>query len=232
MNKDHFKGEAFMNQDHFKNGEMSAKTWLSVLVAGAFFVLPGLVLAATDKTGNETPTIGQKLDHANSEVKAEAKADMAAATRQVKDSWTTAKTKIALFGDERVRGTQVNVETNKGVVMLRGKVDSDGAKKAAEEIATGTEHVKSVKNELQVVAPRNREAVEDNDELVAKRVKQHLKKDASLRKADIGVQTNAGVVSLTGKVRNIMVSAQASEVAWSTPGVHSVKNDLRLKTAK
>jgi hyperosmotically inducible protein len=217
-----------MNHDRFKNGEMSAKTWLSVLAAGAFLVLSGLVMAATDKTENETQSVGQKLNHANSGVKA----DMAAPTTQVKDSWTTAKTKIALFGDDRVRGTQVNVETNKGVVMLRGKVDSDGAKKAAEEIARRTERIKGVENELQVVAPRNREAVEATDELITKRVKQQLKRDASLRKAGIGVQTNAGVVSLTGKVRNITVSAQASEVAWSTPGVHSVKNDLSLKDSK
>jgi len=217
-----------MNHGRFKNGVMGAKTWLSVLAAGAFLVLPGLVMAATDKTENETQSIGQKLDHANSEVKA----DTAATTTQVKDSWTTAKTKIAIFGDDRVRGTQVNVETNKGVVILRGMVDSDGAKKAAEEIARRTEHVKGVENELQVVAPRNREAVEDKDELITKRVKQQLKRDASLRKAGIGVKTNAGVVSLTGKVRNITVSAQASEVAWSTPGVHSVKNDLSLKDSK
>jgi hyperosmotically inducible protein len=217
-----------MNHDRFKNGAMSATTWLSVLAAGAFLVLSGLVMAATDKTENETQSIGQKLNHANSEVKAE----RAAATTPVKDSWTTAKTKIALFGDDRVRGTQVNVETTKGVVMLRGTVDSDGAKKAAEEIVTDTEHVKGVKNELQVVAPINREAAEDKDELITTRVKEQLKRDASLRNAGIGVQTNAGVVSLTGKVRNIMVSGLASEVAWSTPGVHSVKNDLSLKDNK
>jgi hyperosmotically inducible protein len=217
-----------MNHDRFQSGGMSAKTRLSVLAAGSFLVLSGLVMAATDKTEHETQSIGQKLDHANSGVKA----DIAATTTPVKDSWTTAKTKIALFGDDRVRGTQVNVETNKGVVMLRGTVDSDEAKKAAEEIARRTEHVKGVENELQVVAPRNREAAEDKDDLITKRVKQQFKKDASLRKAGIGVKTNAGVVSLTGKVRNITVSAQASEIAWSTPGVHSVKNDLRLKDNK
>jgi osmotically-inducible protein OsmY len=42
--------------------------------------------------------------------------------------------------------------------MLRGKVDSDEAKNAAEEIAKGIDGVKSVKNELQVVATSKREA--------------------------------------------------------------------------
>jgi len=220
-----------MNADHFKADRkdgMNARTWPSVLVAGALLVLPGLVMAAPDKTESATQRAEQKINHA----KSEAKADMAAAAAQVKDSWVTAKTKIALFGDDRVKGTQVNVETNKGVVRLRGMVDSDKAKKAAEEIATGTEHVKSVKNELQVVAPRDREAVEENDEHITKHVKQHLEKDARLRKADIDVTTTAGVVSLTGEVPDIMTSAQASWTAWNVPSVKSVKNDLTLKEKK
>ena len=69
----------------------------------------------------------------------------------ITDTWLTAKSKIALFADDRVKGRQIDVKTTKGVVMLRGKVDSDVAKKAAEEIATGLDGVKRVKNELQVV---------------------------------------------------------------------------------
>ena len=49
----------------------------------------------------------------------------------VTDSWVTSKTKIALFADDRVKGSQVKVETIDGVVDLRGKVDSAEAKAAA-----------------------------------------------------------------------------------------------------
>jgi hypothetical protein len=77
------------------------------------------------------------------------------------DTWITSKTKIALFADERVKGTQVNVDTMKGgVVHLRGKVDSAEAKSAAGEIAKGIEGVQSVKNDLQVVAPPDRKMVD------------------------------------------------------------------------
>ena len=38
----------------------------------------------------------------------------------VNDSWITSKTKIALFSDERVKGTQVSVDTKDGVVTLNG----------------------------------------------------------------------------------------------------------------
>ena len=73
----------------------------------------------------------------------------------INDSWLTAKTKIALFADARIKGSEINVETSQGSVMIRGEVDSDAAKQAAEGIAKGIDGVKSVKNDLQVIAPLN-----------------------------------------------------------------------------
>ena len=156
-------------------------------------------------------------------------ADKAAEKTPINDTWLTAKTKIALAADGRVKGRQIDVETTKGVVMLRGKVDSDAAKQAAGDITKMLDGVKSVKNDLEVVAPSKREAVEEKDEAITARVKEHFAKDAHLKKADIAVQTNAGVVSLTGEVKDIMTSAHASWTAWFVPGVKSVKNDLTVK---
>jgi osmotically-inducible protein OsmY/uncharacterized protein YjbJ (UPF0337 family) len=161
--------------------------------------------------------------------------DVSKETALVNDSWLTAKTKIALAADSRVKGRQVEVETTEGRVMLRGKVDSDTAKRAAEGIAAGLDGVKTVKNDLQVVAPSTRDAVEEKDEAITARVKEHISKDSHLMKdsrlkdADINVQTNAGVVTLTGEVPDITTSAQASWTTWQVPGVKSVKNDLTVK---
>jgi len=142
----------------------------------------------------------------------------------VTDSWVTSKVKISLFADERVKGTQVSVDTTKGVVHLRGKVDSAEAKSAASDIAQGIEGVKSVKNDLQVVAPTARKAVDANDSDIAKAVGTRLSKDAQLKTVD--VRTDAGVVTLTGQVPTIGASAKASEMARGVPGVKSVKNEL------
>ena len=147
----------------------------------------------------------------------------------INDTWLTAKTKIALAADGRVKGRQIDVETTKGQVMLRGKVDSDSAKQAAENITKLLDGVKTVKNDLEVVAPSAREAVEDKDEAITTRVKEHIAMDSHLKKSDITVQTNAGVVSLTGEVRDFMTSANASWTTWQVPGVKSVKNDLTVK---
>jgi hyperosmotically inducible protein len=147
----------------------------------------------------------------------------------INDSWLTSKTKIALFADARVKGSEISVETTQGSVVIRGKVDSDAAKQAAEGIAKGIDGVKTVKNDLQVIAPAKREAIDDKDDAITTRVNEQIAKDSSLRKSGIHAQTNAGVVSLSGEVQDLMTSAQASWTAWQVPGVKSVKNDLTVK---
>ena len=147
------------------------------------------------------------------QTKDKAKSTTQEAKTMVSDSWITSKTKIALFADERVKGTQVSVDTMKGVVHLRGKVDSDEAKSAAADVAKGIEGVQSVKNDLQVVAPSARKAVETK-----------VRRDTQLKKVD--VRADGGVVTLTGDVPTIGASAKASEMARSVPGVKSVKNEL------
>jgi hyperosmotically inducible protein len=68
------------------------------------------------------------------------------------DTWITAKTKIALFADDRVSGWDVHVDTRNGVVDLQGEVGSDAARSAAEQIARSIDGVQEVRNNLQVAA--------------------------------------------------------------------------------
>jgi len=147
----------------------------------------------------------------------------------ISDSWLTAKTKIALYGDDRVKGGQVSVETVKGAVSLRGKVDSDDAKAAAGAVAQAVEGVKSVRNDLQVVPPGDRKAVDVSDKDITGQVAGRLSKDVSLKKVD--VRTDGGAVILTGTVPSVGASARASELARGVPGVRMVKNELTYAAA-
>jgi hyperosmotically inducible periplasmic protein len=196
------------------------KTGVAFLTA-VLFALP-LTAGAADKSDKASGTMDKATDKVK-ETTSEAKG-------AVSDSWLTSKTKIALFGDDRVKGTEVRVETQNGQVYLRGKVDSQEAKSASEEIAKGVEGVKSVKNDLQVVAPTARKTVEANDKQITKSVETTLHKDASLKKID--VRTDNGVVVLSGEVPNISASAKASEMAHRVDGVKAVKNELRVAQAK
>jgi hyperosmotically inducible protein len=164
------------------------------------------------------------------EAKDKAKGMTRDAKTAVSDTWITSKTKIALYADERVKGTQISVDTMKGgVVHLRGKVDSAEAKSAAGDIAKGIEGVQSVKNDLQVVAPSSRKMVDAKDEDITKAVETRFSRDAQLKKVDVRI--DAGVATLTGEVPSITVAAKASEMARNTPGVKSVKNELTVRQA-
>lgn len=181
-------------------------------------IVTGFTVAALVAAGG-TPAHAQSTTEKAKSMTQEAKTELS-------DSWITSKTKIALFADERVKGRQVHVETRNGVVMLRGKVDSSEAKAAAADVSKGIEGVKSVKNELQVVAPTERAAVDADDKQISKSVEDRFKQDPELKNAKIDAKVNAGVVTLTGEVKSIGTSARASEVARNIPGVRSVKNDL------
>ena len=145
------------------------------------------------------------------------------------DTWLTAKTKIALAADARVKGSKIKVKTAEGAVRLSGKVNSSDAKRAAEDIANKLDGVKRVENELEVFPLNMGEAIEDNDETITARVNHQIGKDAQLKKTGIAVRTSAGVVSLTGEVQDLLISALASWTVWQVPGVESVKNDLTVK---
>jgi len=148
----------------------------------------------------------------------------------VSDSWITAKTKIALFADDRVAGSSVNVETQKGMVFLRGKVTSDAAKKAAEEVTRGIEGVQGVKNQLQVVPESAKKVVEAKDDEITKQVKARFQGDAKLKSLD--VRTDNGVVTLQGKLPSITDSARASQKAREVPGVRAVRNDTTYESPR
>ena len=74
------------------------------------------------------------------------------AAQAIDDATITASIKTKLLADERTKGFDINVDTMKGVVTLRGGADSQAAKQAAQEVAGQAEGVVLIKNEL-VVAP-------------------------------------------------------------------------------
>jgi hyperosmotically inducible periplasmic protein len=199
-------------RDHVKAG-------IALLVA-ALFAVPLSVNAADTKASDS------KMDKAQEKVKDTTKEVKGASS----DSWITSKTKIALFADDRVKGHEVSVETVKGDVFLRGKVDTPEAKAAAAEITRSIEGVKNVKNDLQVVPASARKAVNADDKQITKAVESRFSKDAQLKKID--VRTDAGVVVLSGEVPNIGVAAKASEMAHRVDGVKAVKNELRTTQAR
>ena len=68
-----------------------------------------------------------------------------------------------------------------------------------------------------------------DDSLITAKVKTAIFDDASLKSAEINVETFKGVVQLTGFVSTRANIDRAVAVARGVKGVTSVRNDMRLK---
>ena len=66
------------------------------------------------------------------------------------DAWITMKIQSKYFLDADVKGHEIDVDTAKGIVTLKGNVATDALKREAEEIARNTEGVTRVINQLTV----------------------------------------------------------------------------------
>ena len=76
------------------------------------------------------------------------------AGRYVDDKAINAKIKTELYRDSIVKGTEVNVNTFRGIVQLSGFVDNQAQKDRAGEIAQQTKGVQGVRNDLIVPTGR------------------------------------------------------------------------------
>jgi len=68
-----------------------------------------------------------------------------------------------------------------------------------------------------------------DDTAITTKVKAAIFNEATLKSAEINVETFKGVVQLSGFVSSKAAENKAVEVARSVGGVKSVKNDMRLK---
>jgi len=68
--------------------------------------------------------------------------------RELTDGYITTKVKAAILAEKGLKTMQISVETQEGIVLLSGFVDSATQVTRAEQVAKGVEGVKSVKNAL------------------------------------------------------------------------------------
>ena len=83
-------------------------------------------------------------------------------------------------------------------------------------------------NQLTVVSAAQRKRVDRQDDQIVTDVKKAITKDASLKKADIDVRAEKGIVTLTEKAPSLATSVRASETARRVSGVRAVRNELAL----
>ncbi len=68
----------------------------------------------------------------------------------IDDTVITAKVKAAIFNDDNLKSSEINVETFKGVVQLSGFVSTGAETDEATAIARAVDGVQSVRNDILV----------------------------------------------------------------------------------
>jgi len=145
------------------------------------------------------------------------------------DTMLLGKVKSALGGDKTTEAHEINVEVNKGIVQLNGFVDTAKEKAQAETVAMGVKGVKQVENNLIVKSADASTGQSFDDSGITSKVNTALIESKETKAGDIKVQTESGVVQLSGFVDSQAQKDAAGKVAQSVKGVKSVKNDLRVK---
>jgi hyperosmotically inducible periplasmic protein len=140
----------------------------------------------------------------------------------VNDTLITLKVKTALLGDKRTSGLETDVDSKEGAVTLSGKVDTDEAKSAAEEVAKKIEGVRSVSNMLQVVAEARRGEVNTSDDKIGSAIEKVIDTDPNLSDLSLFVKVNAGVVTLSGSVETQKQLLDATQAIRKLAGVKAV----------
>jgi hyperosmotically inducible protein len=112
-----------MNKEQVKGTAMSIK-----FAGGVILVAALLVPAFSYATDISTDTTGEYLD----------------------DATITTKVKASFAGDKLVKGRDISVRTDQGVVDLTGTVSSANESDRATAIATNIKSVKAVHNNLKV----------------------------------------------------------------------------------
>jgi hyperosmotically inducible protein len=175
----------------------------------------------------------------------------------IDDAFITTKVKAQFIQDKSVRKAHIDVKTVNGVVELSGTADSKKQVSKAVSLARKVKGVKSVQNDVQVVAKQakggsvqtapseasnmektkpqstattksgSNQPVEDS--VITTKVKALMVKDKDVSASTVEVKTVNGVVHLTGTAKSRQEADKAVSIARGVTGVTSVQNGIKVQ---
>lgn len=189
---------------------MDQKSFVWILLA--LFVLGGCAAAVVGggaagsyKAATDERTVGTMID----------------------DTTLSTRVKAKLMDDFVVPAMQVDVDVQGGRVTLTGVVDNREQYERAAAVAGRVQGVRSVRNLLQVGQLSIGESVDDA--VIATRIKAKLMGAKGIRSWNIDVDSDKGMVTLTGLIPDDGQRYQIVSMARSVKGVRHVIDNLRVK---
>jgi hyperosmotically inducible periplasmic protein len=159
------------------------------------------------------------------------------AGNKITDGWITMKIHAQFVPENALEDSDIDVDTNGGVVTLSGTVANEAGRARAIAIVKATDGVKSVTDKLRVAPEGTAGAAAGaakatgrkvTDGWITSKIYAQFLTESALDDSDIDVDVTKGAVTLTGTVRSEAGRQRAVAVAKATDGVKTVKDSLKV----
>jgi osmotically-inducible protein OsmY len=127
----------------------------------------------------------------------------------------------ALNSNWSVPKNKVTVKVEEGWVTLDGELPWNYQKEAAKSAINYLTGVKGVTNNIKIKS-ESKDAIEKED------VEEAIGRSWSVDDSDINVSVSGTTVTLTGMVNSWYQKEEAGRIAWNTPGIWHVNNELEV----
>jgi osmotically-inducible protein OsmY len=148
------------------------------------------------------------------------------------DSWVGMKVKTTLLYHRNVRGTKTGVNVTNGIVTLDGEALNLAQKELTTEYASDVEGVQSVKNKMTIVTTPAQPTESINEQIddasITAQVKSSLLSHRSTSALRTKVETQDGVVTVSGSAKNAAEKSLVTKLVTDINGVSSVINNMTI----
>jgi hyperosmotically inducible periplasmic protein len=184
------------------------------------------------------------------------KSESVKAGEKLEDVWLTTKIRAKFVGDRDIKARNVGVSTHDGVVTLTGHVLNESERRLALTLASHTDGVKQVVDNLDVEVagpppshavnggtpgaaattgtappPASAPVAATDDARITMSIQSKYFMDDRIKAHHIVVTTTAGVVTLNGEIADETERAEALLLARTTEGVKRVEDNLTFSPA-
>lgn len=146
-------------------------------------------------------------------------------------AWLDGKAETTLLLNSNLNSFDINTDVSGSTVLLTGAVQTSVDKQLAGELVAGLEGVEQVDNRLEVLAEDEQEntiVTALTDTKITSVLSTRLLLNGDVNGADISVDTEQGVVTLSGEVQSSSEKDLVVAMARNTTDVKTVVNNLEI----
>jgi osmotically-inducible protein OsmY len=146
---------------------------------------------------------------------------------KIPGSWTRSDTEIvndvltALKSNWSIANDKINVKVEDGWVTLEGDLAWYYQKEAAKNVACFLKGIRGITNDIKI-CPKTQDPIDQLD------IQNAIDRSWIFDNSDIQVDVCENAVTLFGTIPSLYQKDMASLIAWNSPGIHDVDNQLEV----